>query len=99
MLRGGGASCDADPSDLSYFCRRIDEEGYEQLFKVPVEIHGDQAKEAEVVIDTTVQEKADTFPTDTKLHIKIISKCKIIAQKESIALRRSFVRKLPALSS
>ena len=86
-----------DPSDLTYFRRRIGQEGCEQLFKVSVELHEDKAKEADVVIDSTVQEKAVTFPTDTKLHIKIISKCKIIARKESIALRRSFVHELPEL--
>ena len=56
--------------------------GCEQLFKVSIELH---------------EEKAVTFPTDTKLHIKIISKCKMIARKESITLRRSFVHELPEL--
>ena len=42
-----------------------------------------------VSIDTTVQEKNITYPTDDKLYKKIILKCWIIADKESIDLRQS----------
>ena len=56
-----------DSSDFTYFLRRIGQEGCEQLFKISIELHEDKAKEAEVVIDTKVYEKAFTFLTDTKL--------------------------------
>ena len=49
------------------------------------------------MVDTTVQEKNITFPTDTKLMCKIISKCRKIAKEEGIVLRRSFRRELPNL--
>jgi hypothetical protein len=39
-----------------------------------VALHGKQAQEATVLIDTTVQEKNITYPTDAKLAIKIINR-------------------------
>ena len=60
-------------------------------------LHGDSAKEKELVVDTTVQEKNITFPTDTKLHGKMIRKCLKIAACETIALRRSYRRTLKTL--
>ena len=44
------------------------------------------------MIDTTGEEKDITFPTDTKLAIKIIKKCQAIAAKEGIILRQSYKR-------
>jgi IS5 family transposase len=38
-----------------------------------VALHGKQAQGATVLIDTTVQEKNITYPTDAKLAIKIIN--------------------------
>lgn len=86
-----------DPSDLTYFRKRIGEEGAEMIFKVSVELHGKEAKEREIVVDTTVQEKNITFPTDTKLLRKIIEKCRGIARDCGVSLRRSFKRELPGL--
>jgi hypothetical protein len=62
-----------------------------------VGLHGRKALEKEAVIDTTVQEKNITFPTDTKLRVKIIGSCRKIARKEGLVLRRSFTRELPGL--
>ena len=55
-----------DPSDLTYFRRRIKEDGVRKIFEVSVALHGDKAKETEVVADTTVQEKNITFPTEDR---------------------------------
>ena len=45
-----------------------------------------------ILIDTTVQEKNITFPTDSKLHKKIIEGCMKIAEKENIKLRQRYTR-------
>lgn len=45
-----------------------------------------------VSVDTTVQEKNITYPTDDKLHKKIIKKCWSIADREGIGLRQSYRR-------
>jgi IS5 family transposase len=86
-----------DPSDLSYFRKRIGEEGVQKILEASIAIHGKKALEAEVTVDTTVQEKNITFPTDSKLHRKIIEKCRKIAEKENIELRRSYTRTVKKL--
>jgi len=83
-----------DPSDLAHFRKRIGEAGVERIFQVSVALHGEAALEREVVIDTTVQEKNITFPTDTKLRVKAMSRCWKLAAKEGISLRRSYRREL-----
>lgn len=45
-------------------------------------------------IDTTVQEKAITFPSDAKLYRKIIAHCLKIARANSIQLRRTYAKKV-----
>jgi len=86
-----------NPSYFVYFRKRISEDGARLIFEVSVALHGDDAKETEVTVDTTVQEKNITFPTDTKLMTKIIKRCRKIAADEGIRLRRSFRRELPGL--
>ena len=86
-----------DPSELVHFRKRIGEPGMEKIFKASVELHGEQALEREVVIDTTVQEKNITFPTDTKLRLKVIDRCRELASEENIALRRSYRYELKKL--
>jgi IS5 family transposase len=80
------------PTDLVYFRKRIGEEGVEKILKVSIKLHGKKAKEREVLVDTTVQEKNITFPTDTKLYKRVIEHCVGIAGKEGIRLRQSYKR-------
>lgn len=86
-----------EPSDFCHFRKRIGEKGMEKIFQISVEIHGNQAFESEIVVDTTVQEKNVTFPTDTKLRVKVIAKCWKIAEKENLVLRRSYRREVKKL--
>ncbi len=86
-----------DHSDFTYFRKRIGEDGARLIFEVSVALHGEDAKEREITVDTTVQEKNITFPTDVKLLSKVIKKCRKIADSEGIKLRRSFRRELPGL--
>ena len=80
------------PTDLVYFRKRIGEEGVKKILKVSIDLHGRKAREREVLVDTTVQEKNITFPTDTKLYTRVIDHCVDIADKERIALRQSYKR-------
>ena len=61
-----------DPSELTHFRKRIGTDGAERILASTIDLHGEKAKEKEVVVDTTVQEKNITFPTDTKLAAKIV---------------------------
>lgn len=83
-----------DPSDLVHFRKRIGENGIEQIFQQSIHIFNRQMQEDEICIDTTAQEKNITFPTDTKLGIKIIKKCNKIAKSEGIEQRQRYTRKV-----
>jgi len=65
-----GLPCEA--SELVHFRNRIGPHGAEKIFASTIELHGEKAKEKEVVVDTTTQEKNITYPTDTKLAAKIV---------------------------
>lgn len=87
-----------DPSDFVHFRKRIGKTGAERLLKLSIELHGIKSyQEKEVLIDTTVQEKNITYPTDIKLHKKIIDKCRKIANDNDIELRQSYKRVIPQL--
>lgn len=83
-----------DPSELVHFRKRIGEAGMEKIFQASVALFGKKALEDDVVVDTTVQEKDITFPTDTKLRVKAMERCWKIAEEENLTLRRSYRREL-----
>lgn len=78
-----GVPCEA--SELVHFRNRIGEGGIELIFKESIRINDKDGKEDEATVDTTVQEKNITFPTDAKLHRKIIKKCVAICKKMFLA--------------
>lgn len=87
-----------DPTELIKFRQRIGEEGAEKLLKLSIDLFDrKEIEDKEALIDTTVQEKNITFPTDTKLEKKIIEKCREIAKREGFKLRQSYVRTIPQL--
>ena len=87
-----------DPTELVKFRKRIGQEGAERILKLSIDLFDKhEIEEKTVLIDTTVQEKNITYPTDTKLQKKIIEKCRVIANKEDIDLRQSYKRILKQL--
>lgn len=89
-----------DPSDFVHFRKRIGEEGMKKIFKQSIDLFdADMIRKEvkEVRVDTTVQEKNITFPTDRKLTEKVIEHCKRIARKEDIKLTRTFGREIKKL--
>ncbi|MCK4360218.1 MAG: IS5 family transposase [Bacteroidales bacterium] len=87
-----------DPTELIKFRQRIGESGAEKILSLSINLFvKKEIEEKEVLIDTTVQEKNITFPTDTKLQKKIIEKCRKIADNEGIILRQSYKRILKQL--
>jgi IS5 family transposase len=91
-----GYPCEA--SELVHFRHRIGEEGIELILKESIRVNGKDGDDENVNIDTTVQEKNITFPTDGKLHKKIIDKCRAISEKEQLPVRQSYRRTLKKLS-
>ena len=87
-----------DPSEFVHFRKRLGTGGAEKLLQLSINLfEKKEVEEKEVLIDTTVQEKNITYPTDAKLHKKIIEGCWKIAEKEDIALRQSYSRTLGQL--
>lgn len=86
-----------DPTDFIHFRKRIGEEGAEELLKISILLFGKEAQEKEVLIDSTVQEKNITYPTDAKLHKKIIKRINKIAKEEGVKLRQTYLRELKQL--
>lgn len=79
-----------DPSDLVHFRHRIGVEGVEKILAVSILMHGKEILNEDVSIDTTVQPKNITYPTDTKLAVRIINQCRKIAEQEELELRQSY---------
>jgi len=84
--------CDA--TELVKFRNRIGKEGVELIFATSIALHGKDAQEKRVIVDTTVQEKNITYPTDGKLAIKMIHHLHKIAKNEKIQLRRTYVKEI-----
>jgi len=84
-------------SELSIFRQRISEAGVEKIFQMSILLHGKDAMEEEVIPDTTVQEKNITFPTDTKLHLKVIKKCLKLGERNGVQWRQTYKRTVKRL--
>ena len=85
------------PTELVMFRQRIGVEGCELILKESIRINGKDGDQADLSADTTVQEKNITYPTDNKLHRKIISKCQQIAKRENITPRQTYTYTLKKL--
>nr|WP_293872566.1 IS5 family transposase [Flavobacterium sp.] len=81
-----------DPSEFVHFRKRLKEQGLEFLLSQSVALHPKAKNEKEVQVDTTVQEKNITFPTDAKLAKKVIDNCTKIAEREAIKQRQTYKR-------
>ena len=86
-------------TELVEFRKRIGTAGVELIFKESIKVNGDDSNDDNLSIDTTVQEKNITYPTDDKLYKKIIKKCQAIAKTEQIQLRQSYKQTVKKLST
>ena len=84
-----------DPSSMTKFRKRIGKETIEELLEETVRSanRSNQLKErdfGQLNVDTTVQEKAISFPTDARLYYKMLKELVEQANKRGIALRQSY---------
>lgn len=87
-----------DRTELIKFRKRIGDKGAEILLKMSIRLFSKkEVQEKEVLIDTTVQEKNITYPTDVKLQKKIIEKCRKIGKGEGLQLRQTYKKELKQL--
>ena len=90
-----GKPCEA--SELVHFRKRIGPGGGEKILAATVQLHGPQSQHKEVIVDTTAQPKNITFPTDSGLYARVISRCEQIARKLGRGVRgvdRNEIRRL-----
>jgi IS5 family transposase len=85
------------PTTLIKWRKRIGEKGVEKLLSHTIDTAKRQALLPEkllkkVNVDTTVQEKSITFPTDTKLCHRMRIKLVLAAKKRRLRLRQTYVR-------
>lgn len=88
-------------SDLVHFRNRIGEEGMEVILAESIRVNTENDDEDHfntAFIDSTVQEKNVTYPTDAKLHKKIINRVLKIVREKKLPLRQSCQRTLKAIS-
>jgi len=86
-----------DPSEFVHFRKRMGEDGMEKVMSFTVKLHPEALNEKEIQIDSTVQPKNITFPTDAKLAKKIIDNCLLISKAEHTSLRQSYRREVKQL--
>ena len=90
--------CEA--SDLVHFRNRIGEAGMEVILSESIRVNTENDDEDHfntAFIDSTVQEKNITYPTDAKLHKKIIKRVLKIVREKKLPLRQSYQRTLKAI--
>ena len=90
--------CDA--SELVHFRNRIGEKGMELILAESIRVNTDHDNEDHfdtAFIDSTVQEKNITYPTDAKLHKKIIKNVLKIVHDKCLPLRQSYTRTLKGI--
>lgn len=80
-------------SELVHFRKRIGKEGIELIFQESIRVNNEDDEDRHhdtAFIDSTVQEKNITYPTDAKLHKKIVKKVLGIVKKLGLPLRQSY---------
>ena len=91
-----------NPSSLSRWRKRLGEVGVESLLSATIEaaVEAKAVKRRDlkrVTVDTTVQEKAIAFPTDSKLYNRARERLVRLAKAHAVPLRQSYVRVGPRL--
>jgi IS5 family transposase len=89
--------CPIHPTSMTRWRRRVGADRLEELVRETIvlarrEGHVSKTDLERVNVDTTVQEKNITYPTDSKLLYKSIQKLVTAARSRSIPLRQSYLR-------
>lgn len=87
-------------SELVHFRKRIGEKGIELILSESIRVNDDRSDEEHhgtAFIDSTVQEKNVTYPTNAKLHKKIIGKVMKIVKDSNLPMRQSYTSVLKGI--
>ena len=80
-------------TELVHFRKRIGEKGMELIFQESIRVNNKDNSDDHhdtAFIDSTVQEKNVTYPTDAKLHKKIVKHVLKIVREYNLPLRQSY---------
>jgi IS5 family transposase len=85
------------PTSLTRYRQRLGQAGCEELLQLTIEAGKaerviEERDLTEVLVDTTVMEKAITYPTDSKLYLKSLLRLTRQAKAQGIVLRQSYTR-------
>jgi IS5 family transposase len=85
------------PTSLTRYRKRLGPTGCEELLRLTLAAGIAQGviqerDLGEVVVDTTVMEKAITYPTDSRLYLKSLLRLNRVAQQSRVELRQSYTR-------
>ena len=85
------------PTSMTRWRKKVGVDGAESLLKETIELAKDlkvvrESEFKKVTVDTTVQEKAVTYPTDSKLYNKMRVKLVVLAKANAVELRQSYTR-------
>ena len=85
------------PTSLTRYRQRLGQEGCEELLRITIEAGKTEGviKEramSEVIVDTTVMEKAISYPTDGKLYLRSLFRLNRQAKRQGVVLRQSYTR-------
>lgn len=86
-----------NPSSMTRWRQRIGEKGVEKILAATIDVaktigHVREKDCTQVIADTTVMEKAVTYPTDSKLLNRAREKLVALAKKYGLVLRQSYTR-------
>ena len=87
------SSYPCNATELVHFRKRIGEKGIELILAESIRVnddHSDDKHHDTAFIDSTVQEKNVTYPTDAKLHKKIVREILKIVKEQNLPLRQSY---------
>jgi IS5 family transposase len=84
-------------SSMTHFRKRVGDKSLELILQESLRIAHESgalklSDTAKVAVDTTVQSKAISFPTDAKLRYKALKRLGELVKEHDIALRQSYVR-------
>lgn len=89
--------CPIHPTSMTRWRKRVGADRLEEMLQETIALgrregHVSKADLERVNVDTTVQEKNITYPTDSKLLHRAIQKLVVAAQSRGIKLRQSYLR-------
>lgn len=79
-----------DPTDFVLFRRRIGEQGMEKILSLTVKLHPGEEHSEIMQMDTTVQEKNISYPTDQKLALRVMEWMRRYAGWTGVKLRQTY---------